>query len=63
MAPTGLPVAEILYEEGMASASVDILGGIVRGRTIESLGYNVMRDRRPETYTAITAPRAPRVQK
>jgi predicted amidohydrolase len=61
VAPTGLSVAEVLYEEGMAYAEVDILGGIVRGRTTESLGYNAMRDRRPETYTAISRPRAPRV--
>ena len=61
VAPTGLPVAEVLYEEGMACAEVDILGGIVRGRTTESLGYNAMRDRRPETYTALTMPLAPRV--
>jgi predicted amidohydrolase len=61
VAPTGLSVAEVLYEEGMAFAEVDILGGIVRGRTTESLGYNAMRDRRPETYTAISMPRAPRV--
>jgi predicted amidohydrolase len=63
VAPTGLAVAEILYEEGMASARVDIMGGIVRGRTTESLGYNTMRDRRPETYTSITAARAPRVHR
>ena len=61
VAPTGLSVAEVLYEEGMASAEIDILGGIVRGRTTESLGYNAMRDRRPETYTAITMQRVPRV--
>jgi len=61
VAPTGLSVAEVLYEEGMAYAEVDIPGGIVRGRTTESLGYNAMRDRRPETYTAIPAPRVPRV--
>ena len=47
----------------MAFASIDIMNGIVRGRTTESLGYNAMRDRRPETYTTtITAPRVPRVQ-
>ena len=61
VAPTGRPVAEILYEEGITSARVDIVKGIVQGRTTESLGYNAMRDRRPETYTAMTAPRAPRV--
>ena len=61
VAPTGLSVAEVLYEEGMASAQIDILGGIVRGRTTESLGYNAMRDRRPETYTVITTQRVPRV--
>ncbi|GCE15754.1 carbon-nitrogen hydrolase family protein [Tengunoibacter tsumagoiensis] len=62
IAPTGRPVAEILYEEGMVSAHIDILDGIVRGRTTQSLGYNALRDRRPETYTAITAPRVPRVK-
>jgi predicted amidohydrolase len=61
VAPTGRPVTELSYEEGMVSAEVDIMGGIVRGRTTESIGYNMMRDRRPETYTTITAPRAPRV--
>ncbi|GAC1678166.1 MAG: carbon-nitrogen hydrolase family protein [Ktedonobacteraceae bacterium] len=60
VAPTGLPVAEVLYEEGMASVEVDILGGIVQGRTTQSLGYSVMRDRRPETYTAIPLPNVPR---
>ncbi len=35
VAPTGFPVAQVLYEEGMASASVDIMGGIVRGRTTD----------------------------
>ncbi|HYL42385.1 MAG TPA: carbon-nitrogen hydrolase family protein, partial [Ktedonobacteraceae bacterium] len=63
VAPTGRPVAEVLYEEGMAHAAVDIMGGIVSGRTTESLGYNAMRDRHPETYTTITAARAPRVQR
>jgi hypothetical protein len=32
----------------MAFASVDIMNGIVRGRTTETLGYNAMRDRRPK---------------
>jgi predicted amidohydrolase len=62
VAPTGKTLAEVTYAEGMAYASVDIQAGFLQGRTTDSGGLNVFRDRHPETYTAISAPRVPRVR-
>jgi amidohydrolase family protein/carbon-nitrogen hydrolase len=50
IAPNGKIEAEIGYEEGVVSATVDLLGGIERGRTRDFFGLNLLQDRRPEFY-------------
>lgn len=52
IAPTGKVVAEVGYEEGLAIASVDLLGEVERVRTQAYFGgLNLLQDRRPEVYT------------
>jgi predicted amidohydrolase len=50
IAPNGKIEAEIGYEEGLVTATVDLLGGIERGRTRDFFGLNLLQDRRPEFY-------------
>lgn len=50
VAPTGKIVAEVKHEEGLATATVDLLGDIERARTLDWFGLNLLEDRRPEYY-------------
>jgi predicted amidohydrolase len=50
IAPTGKIEADIGYSEGLVTATVDLLGGIERGRTRDFFGLNLLQDRRPEFY-------------
>jgi predicted amidohydrolase len=50
IAPTGKIEAEIGHEEGLVTATVDLLDGVENGRTLEFFGLNLLQDRRPEFY-------------
>jgi predicted amidohydrolase len=50
IAPTGKIEAEIGHEEGLVTATVDLVGGIERGRTQDFFGLNLLQDRRPDFY-------------
>ena len=51
IAPTGRVVADIGYAEGIAVATVELLGEVERVRTESYFGgLNLLADRRPETY-------------
>jgi predicted amidohydrolase len=56
IAPTGELVAEIGYEEGLVSATVDIQGGVATARSPEYFGLNLLQDRRPELYGIVADP-------
>jgi predicted amidohydrolase len=54
VAPTGKVVADIGYDEGIVSATVDVLGDLERARNLDFFGHNLLRDRRPSYYEPIS---------
>ncbi len=53
--PSGVPIAEVGKEEGMAIAyGLDIKGEVLRARTKWFFGLNLLADRLPHLYTEIT---------
>jgi predicted amidohydrolase len=55
IAPTGEIVAGLGHEEGVVSATVDLLDGIQKGRTRDFFGLNLLQDRRPEFYGIVAS--------
>jgi predicted amidohydrolase len=53
VAPTGEVIADIGYEEGIVSATVDVEGGVEKARTVDFFGLNLLQDRRPSHYGII----------
>jgi len=53
IAPTGEIVAEVGYEEGLATATVELRKGIEHARTFHAFGNNLLADRRPELYQTL----------
>lgn len=51
--PLGVVLAEILYEEGMATYRLDVQKEVQDARTVGLFGLNLMKDRRPEMYHEI----------
>jgi predicted amidohydrolase len=54
IAPNGKIVAEIGHEEGLVTATVDLLQGIEDGRTQDFFGLNLLQDRRAEYYGIVS---------
>ena len=52
--PYGNDVVNTLYEEGMAVADIDIQGEYIRARHYAMMMSNLIKDRRPDTYGALT---------
>lgn len=52
--PYGKDVCNTYYEEGMAVADIDIQGEYIRARHYGMMMSNLIKDRRPDTYGALT---------
>lgn len=50
VAPNGIVLAELGYQEGMVTATVDIRGDMLRARTTD-MDVFMLKDRHPEVYT------------
>ena len=54
ISPDGYIIAELVDEEGIASAEVDVEGGVDKSRTSSFFGLSLIQDRRPEFYSIIS---------